>query len=276
MSASAGSTREEGGANGRTVATQRPGLAPKGVNNLGEALAAICSLASFPPMSGAPTYKLWEAHLHELSGYVHRYPATEQRGSSPLVREIGVAAAPDDGAANATARRAAAGLALACPAQPTAASPRPATPIVVRGRPALTTEIPAPATAGAAVVTLHHREESRCTAVRHQQRQGPTQEVQIPSGVTPIATKKRASKCTPEKLLIGGPGPVTVKGRRGGAGGFVGITMEPTPQKWCPLHETSLHYVSACRHIGHLVEIRRERLAKHAAEGVTHSYHECG
>jgi hypothetical protein len=63
VSAGAGSTREEGGANGGTVVTQRPGLAPKGVNNLGEALAAICSLASFPPMSGAPMYKLWEARL---------------------------------------------------------------------------------------------------------------------------------------------------------------------------------------------------------------------
>jgi hypothetical protein len=61
--AGAASTREEGGANGGTVVTQRPGLAPKGVNNLGEALAAICSQASFPPMSGAPMYKLWEARL---------------------------------------------------------------------------------------------------------------------------------------------------------------------------------------------------------------------
>jgi hypothetical protein len=36
-----GSTREKGGASGGTMATHRPGLAPQGVNNLGEALAAI-------------------------------------------------------------------------------------------------------------------------------------------------------------------------------------------------------------------------------------------
>jgi hypothetical protein len=55
---SVGPTRERGGAGGGTMATHRPDLAPQGVNNLGEALAAICSLASFPPMPGAPAYKL--------------------------------------------------------------------------------------------------------------------------------------------------------------------------------------------------------------------------
>jgi hypothetical protein len=143
----------------------RPGLAPQGVNNLEEALATICSLASFPPMPGDLAYKLWEACLQELSGYVQCYPATEQRGSSPLVREIGVAAAPDGGAANAMARRAAAGLALAYPAQPTTASPCPAMPVVARGWPALTTEITAQAKAGATVATLHRHEESHGAAV---------------------------------------------------------------------------------------------------------------
>jgi hypothetical protein len=85
MSAGAGSTREEGGANGGTVVTHRPGLAPQGVKNLGEALATICSLASFPPIPGAPAYKLWEARLQVLSGYVQRYPAAERRNPSPLV-----------------------------------------------------------------------------------------------------------------------------------------------------------------------------------------------
>jgi hypothetical protein len=51
-----GSASEKGGASGGTVATRRPVLAPQG-------LAAICSLASFPPMLRAPTYKLWEAQL---------------------------------------------------------------------------------------------------------------------------------------------------------------------------------------------------------------------
>jgi hypothetical protein len=53
----------EGGANRGSAVTRHSVLAPQGVNNLGEALAAICSLASFPPMSGAPAYKPWEAHL---------------------------------------------------------------------------------------------------------------------------------------------------------------------------------------------------------------------
>jgi hypothetical protein len=64
--------------------------------------------------------------------------------------------------------------------------------------------------------------------------------------------------------------------RRDGAGESVGVAMEPTPQKWFPLHETSLHDVTACRHIGQVVEIRRERLAKHAAEGLPHGCHKCG
>jgi hypothetical protein len=79
------------------------------VNNLRKVLAAIFSLVSFPPMPGTPAYKLWEARLQELSVYVQRYPIVEWRGSAPLVQEIGVAAAPGGGAANATVRRAAAG-----------------------------------------------------------------------------------------------------------------------------------------------------------------------
>jgi hypothetical protein len=42
--------RVEGGANGGMVVTRHSGLVPQGVNNLGEALATICSLASFPSM----------------------------------------------------------------------------------------------------------------------------------------------------------------------------------------------------------------------------------
>jgi hypothetical protein len=42
------------------------------------------------------------------------------------------------------------------------------------------------------------------------------------------------------------------------------------------LHETSLHDITACLHIGHLVEIPKEYLAKRATKGMTHGYHECG
>jgi hypothetical protein len=134
------------------------------------------------------------------------------------------------GAANTMTRTAAVGFTLACPTQPTSASPRQATPIVVRGRPALTMEIPAPAKAGVAVFTLHRHEQSRGAAVRHQQEWcGPAQEAQTPSGVAPIATKKRASKCTPEKPLVVGPGPIAMAGRRAGAGGSMGVSTERTP-----------------------------------------------
>jgi hypothetical protein len=63
---------------------RHPDQVPRGVNNLGEALAAICSLASFPSMLGAPAYKPWEAHLQELYKYVQCYPVAEQHNSSPL------------------------------------------------------------------------------------------------------------------------------------------------------------------------------------------------
>jgi hypothetical protein len=52
-----GSLRVEGGANNGATASRRLDQVPRGVNNLGEALAAICSLTSFPPMPGAPAYK---------------------------------------------------------------------------------------------------------------------------------------------------------------------------------------------------------------------------
>jgi hypothetical protein len=50
--------------------------------------------------------------------------------------------------------------------------------------------------------------------------------------------------------------------------------VEPTPRKWCPLYETSLHDVTACLYIEHLVEICSERLAKRAIVGVTHGCYE--
>jgi hypothetical protein len=72
---------------------------------------------------------------------------------------------------------------------------------------------------------------------------------------------KRASKCALKKPLAIEPGPITTAGRRARAGGLVGVTPKPTPWKWCSLHETSLHDVTACHHIEHLVEISREKRA---------------
>jgi hypothetical protein len=207
---------------------------------------------------------------------VQRYPTPERHVSSPLLRETGVAAAPGGGATNAVTHRAVAGLALASRAQPTTMSPRSATPVAAWGWTALMTEILAPTMADAAVVTLPHGRESRSSATRHQpERHGPMPEVILP-GTTPVAARKRAIKCAPEKPLAGRLGLVATAGRRDGADGSVGTATEPTPRKWCPLHEMSLHDIAACRHIGHLVEIRRERLAKCATKGSPHGCHECG
>jgi hypothetical protein len=140
----------------------------------------------------------------------------------------------------------------------------------------MTTEIPVPAMMDAAVVTLPRGRESRCAAAHCQpERQGPTPEV-ILLGAALVIARKRASKCTPEKPLASRPGLVAAMRKRDGAGGSAGTAAEPTPRKWCPLHETSLHDATSCRHIGHLVDIRRECLAKCAAEGSPHGCHECG
>jgi hypothetical protein len=58
-----GSLRVEGGANSRVTVPRRLDQVTQDVNKLREALAAICSLASFPPIPGVPTYKPWEACL---------------------------------------------------------------------------------------------------------------------------------------------------------------------------------------------------------------------
>jgi hypothetical protein len=60
-----GSQRMEGGADGGATVPHCLDQVPRGVNNLGEALAAICSLASFPPLPGALAYRPWA-----LGGYV--------------------------------------------------------------------------------------------------------------------------------------------------------------------------------------------------------------
>jgi hypothetical protein len=263
------STRVEGGANGGTVVTRHSGLVPQGVSNLGEALATICSLVSFPPMPGALAYKPWEAHLQELSEYVQCCPIAVRHGSSPLIREIGAATAPDGGTTRIVAREVAAGLAMAFPVQPAAAPTWPTTSVVMLGRLALATEVPAPVMSGAMVITLCHLEERHGAAMHHQQeRHKPTQRVQTPPGMASAAARNRASKCTLEKPLAIEPGPVAMAERRAGAGAPVGVAPGPTSRKWCPLHETSLHNVTACRYIG--------CLAKCAAKGVTHGCYECG
>jgi hypothetical protein len=149
--------------------------------------------------------------------------------------------------------------------------------VVTLGRPALVTEVPALAKVRAVVNTLLCRMESCGVAVDHQQgRRALAPEALAPPSLVLTAVKKRTCRHAPEKPLAVEPAPAAAVGRRAGAGSSVSATVETTPRKWCPLHETSLHDVTACCYIRHLVEIHRERLAKHAAVGVTHGCHECG
>jgi hypothetical protein len=137
--------------------------------------------------------------------------------------------------------------------------------------------VPALVKAGATVITFLRRKECRSATARHQQeRQAPAQEALAPPGPVPAATKKRATRHAREKPLAAEPGPAAAVGRKARAGNLAGVTAEPTPRKWYPLHETSLNDATACRHISHLVEIRKECLAKCVAVGATHSCYECG
>jgi hypothetical protein len=88
--------------------------------------------------------------------------------------------------------------------------------------------------------------------------------------------KKRAHMNAPEKPLAAELGLAAAAGRKAGVGNPAGAITELTPSKWCPLHETSLHDITAGHHIYHLVEIRKERLAKRAAMGAIHGCYECG
>jgi hypothetical protein len=49
--------------------SHRSTQAPRGIN-LAKALIAICTLNSFPPAQGMPSYALWEARLRELTEYL--------------------------------------------------------------------------------------------------------------------------------------------------------------------------------------------------------------
>jgi hypothetical protein len=63
--------REVGsGMNGGVPVSHRSAQAPQGINSLGEALIAICTLTSFPLTQGTPMYEAWEDRIKELIAYV--------------------------------------------------------------------------------------------------------------------------------------------------------------------------------------------------------------
>jgi hypothetical protein len=102
------------------------------------------------------------------------------------------------------------GLATAYPAQPFVAPSELTMPVVTLGRPALVMEFPTPTKAGAAVITLLHRKESRSATVHSQQgRWAPALEALAPLGPALAAAKKRASRLAPKKPLAVESGPAT-------------------------------------------------------------------
>jgi hypothetical protein len=79
------SQREAGsGMNGGVLVSHRSTQAPQGIRNLGEALIAICTLSSFPPSQGTPTYAALEARIKELTAYVQRHTDTAYSRLRPL------------------------------------------------------------------------------------------------------------------------------------------------------------------------------------------------
>jgi hypothetical protein len=67
-----------------------------------------------------------------------------------------------------------------------------------------------------------------------------------------VAKKSRARRHSPEKPLAAEPRPSAAAGRKVRTRDPADVTAEPAPRKWCPLHETSLHDATACRHINNL------------------------
>jgi hypothetical protein len=58
------------GMNGGVLVSHHSVQAPQSIHNLGEALVTICTLTSFPPVQGTPSYEAWEARIKELTTYV--------------------------------------------------------------------------------------------------------------------------------------------------------------------------------------------------------------
>jgi hypothetical protein len=119
-------------------------------------------------------------------------------------------ATPGRGVARTLARKGAMGLAMAYPAQPFVAPSKLTMPVVTLGQPALVMEFPTLTKAGAAVVTLLHRKESRSAAMHSQQGwRAPAPEALAPLGPALAAAKKRASRLALEKPLAIELGPTT-------------------------------------------------------------------
>jgi hypothetical protein len=76
---------------------------PQGINNLGEALTAICTLTAFPLTPGAPAYTSWEARLGELTKNMQHHAALAC--SHSLARVASVMTAHYGGVMAATANR---------------------------------------------------------------------------------------------------------------------------------------------------------------------------
>jgi hypothetical protein len=98
--------REVGsGMNGGAPMSHCSAQAPRGINNFGEALIAICTFTSFPLAQGMPAYVLWEARLRELTKYMQRRIAMTHSCSCSIAQGTGATTMHHGGVAAMTAHR---------------------------------------------------------------------------------------------------------------------------------------------------------------------------
>jgi hypothetical protein len=103
-------------------------------------------------------------------------------------------------------------------------------------------------------------ENCDATTLRMQERSALVPAARATRNPAPAAERNEANKHAPEQLLTVKLRPIAAEGREVKTGAPADATMVPTLWRWCPLHETSLHDITACRHLNGMVEIRKRGL----------------
>jgi hypothetical protein len=104
----------------------------------------------------------------------------------------------------------------------------------------------------------------------------PIRVTQTAHNPMPSTGIERVGKRAPRQPREIEPAPIAVAEERIGTGTSAGVDATPAPQRWCPLHETSLHDITKCRYLNGVVESRRKCLAECAAAGTTCNCYKCG
>jgi hypothetical protein len=153
--------------NGGVPVSHRSAQALSGIHNLGEDLIAICTLTSFPPAQGTPTYMACEACIKELTAYVQRLIDTAHSCSRSVAQVAGATTVHQGGAAAVTAHHDGVELAAIVRVQPRAIARQP-----VAGAPALAARAPTqPISVG--LLSSQHRREERPNAEAPRQEDAP-------------------------------------------------------------------------------------------------------